>query len=258
MDTPAPPDPMATAAAQQQMNNQTAINQQQLNMVDQVTPDGSLTYTSTPGTGKDGLPHYTATTALSPGAQNIYDINQGTKTNIANIGRDQSGRIGDLLGTPLKLGNAETEARLMELGTSRLAPQWARDEESMRTRLINSGIREGSDPWNTEMNRLQFGKNDALNQLMLTGRQTADTEMMAERNSPINEISALMSGSQVSNPTFQNTPQTQVGGVNYTGLVSDNYKNQIAANNAQMGGMFGLAGTGATAAMKYGLPLMMA
>lgn len=264
---PAAPDPEKTAAAQGNMNQNTATTQQLLNMTNQVTPDGSLTYNQSGTnsfTGADGktysVPQFTATTSLSPTAQGIFDTNNQTKTNIAGIGRDQSAKIGALLGTNLKLGNEATEARLMELGTARLNPQFARDEESLRTRLANSGIRAGSDAWNAEMQRFGQTKNDATNQLLLSGRGQANAELMAERNAPINEISALMSGSQVSNPNFTNTPQTNVGGVDYAGMVANNYnaqndqyKTQVGQQNALMGGLFGLAGTGAGGVMKYGM-----
>lgn len=256
--TQAPPDPLATAQQQQQLNTQTAVTQAGLNNVDQVTPQGSLTYNKT--TWDDGSPKFTATTALTPEQQGIFNTNQATEGNIAKIGLDQSGRIGDLLGKPLTLGNEATEARLMDLGTKRLDPVFARDDETLRTRLANSGIHEGSDAWNTEMTRQTQNKNDAINQLLLTGRGQANSEIMAERNQPINEITALMSGSQVSNPTFASTPQTQVGGVNYTGLVGDQYKAQVAADSAQMGGMFGLAGAGVGGAASIAskvAPLMM-
>jgi hypothetical protein len=52
-------------------------------------------------------------------------------------------------------------------------------------------------------------------------------EILAERNQPLNEISALMSGSQVAQPTFTNTPQTQVAGVDYGGMVNNNYQGQV-------------------------------
>lgn len=260
MDTPSPPpapDPVATAKAQGDMNQNTATTQQLLNMTNQVGPDGSLTYNQTGNnsfTGADGktytVPQFTATTNLSPTAQGIFDTNNQTKTNIAGIGRDQSAKIGSLLGTNLKLGNEATEARLMELGTARLNPQFARDEEGLRTKLANSGIRAGSDAWNAEMQRFGQTKNDAFNSLMLSGRGQANTELMAERNAPINEISALLSGSAVAQPNFINTPQANVGGVDYAGMVAQNYnaqndqyKTQIGQQNAMMGGLFGMAGT---------------
>lgn len=260
---PPAPDPMATAQAQAQMNKDTAISQAWLNNYDQITPDGSLTYEQI-GTAPDGTPRFRATTKLSDASQGIYDTNKITEQNIANIGRDQSARIGDLLGSPLKLGNEATEARLMELGMKRLDPQFARDEEAMRTRLINSGIREGSAAWNAEMGRASQSRNDAINQLILSGRGLANQEILTERNAPINEITALLNGSQVSQPNFVGTPQTSVAGVDYAGLVRDKYNADMSAYNsanasnaAMMGGLFGLAGSlGSMGLYKYSDPKM--
>jgi hypothetical protein len=254
---PAAPDPVATAAAQGNMNQNTATTQQLLNMTNQVTPDGSLTYSQTGNntfTGADGktytVPQFTATQTLSPTGQKLYDLTQESKLNLGNAGVTASKKIGDILGTNVNLNNDAVEARLMDLGTRRLQPQFARDEASMRATLINSGIRPGSDAWNTEMTRLSQNKNDALTQLLLSGHSTAVNDILTERNQPINEISALMSGSQVGQPNFTNTPQTQVAGVDYAGMVrdkynaqNDQYKTQVAQDNALMGGLFGLAGT---------------
>jgi hypothetical protein len=256
--TAAPPDPVATAAAQAKMNKETAVAQTGLNAINQYSPEGSIEY-SQGGTWADGTPRFSQTTTLSPEQRAIFDTNQVTQGNIANIGRDQSGRIGDLLGTPLKMGNEATEARIFDLGMGRLSPQFARDEEGLRTRLVNSGIREGSDAWNSEMERSGRSKTDAINQLLLSGRSLANQELLAERNAPINEITALMSGSQVSNPTMNATPQSQIAGVDYMGAVQNNYNNQIQqqkmqsdSNNAMMGGLFGMGGTLGGAALKYG------
>jgi hypothetical protein len=87
-------------------------------------------------------------------------------------------------------------------------------------------------------------------------------EQFALRDQPINEVTALMSGSQVSQPNFVNTPQTQVGGVDYSGIVNNNFNRSVdytmstnaqntAAANAQMGGLFGLAGTAGYGLMRY-------
>lgn len=70
------------------------------------------------------------------------------------------------------------------------------------------------------------------------------SEMFAQRNQPINEISALMSGGQVTMPSFGQTPQTGVAGVDYTGLVNQKYQSELQSSQAAMGGLFGLLGTG--------------
>lgn len=250
---------MKTASAQSGANRDTAITEAILNQYNTVGPDGTTTFDQTGSTtltdsltGKEyTVPQFTQTKTLTPEGQAIFDTNVQTQGNLANIGLQQSGRIGDLLGTNLKLGNEETEARLWELGKGRLEPEWARDDEAIRTRLKNSGIREGSAAWNAEMSRMTNAKTDARNQLLLSGRSLANQELLTERNQPINEISALLSGSQVSQPQFMSNPQTGVAGVDYAGLVQDKYKSDLAQHQAAMGGMFGLAGTGLQAAMMF-------
>lgn len=263
MKTPAPPpapDPVVTAAAQAGANRDTAVAQAGMNMINQRGPDGSLTFnrigedTYTDSlTGKAySLPRYESVTELSEAGKRLKGINDQTEANLATIGRDQSAKIGGILGTNVNLSNDAVEGRLIELGSKRLDPQFARDEEAARTRLANSGIRPGSAAWAAEMERLDQAKNDARNQLLLTGRGQSIQEILTERQTPLNEISALMSGSQVNMPNFINTPQTPIAGTDYQGAVRDNYAAQMQAynakvsnQNAMMGGLFGLAGSAA-------------
>ena len=258
MDAPSPPaapDPKVTADAQAGMNRDTAQAQQLTNMVNQVTPDGSLTYTKAGDNsyvGSDGktvtIPQYTATQTLSPENQHLYDLSQATKGQIGQIGLDQSKKIGDLLGTPVDLSNEATESRLDQLGRARLDPQFAQEEDALRTKLSNQGLQPGSAAWNAEMQQFGQGKNDAYNQLYLTGRGQAVQEALAQREQPINEISALLSGSQVSTPNFTQTPQASIASPDYMGAVQNQYQaqlgsynQQVSQGNAMMGGLFGLA-----------------
>jgi hypothetical protein len=267
-DPIAPPDPKVTAEAQTGMNRDTALTQQLVNQTDQVGPEGSLTYSqngSNSFVGADGrpvvVPKFTATTSLSPTGQVIHDTGQQTQVNLANIGRDQSAKIGSILGTNVNLNNDAIEGRLMDLATKRLDPRFAREDEALRTRLTNSGIMPGSEAWKTETGQLGQTKNDAINQLLLAGRGQSIDEILTERNQPIKEIAALMSGSQIQQPTFRATPTAQVGGVDYMGAVNNNFAQQVqqqgiqqSATNAMLGGLFGLGGTLGTAGMKYGFP----
>lgn len=270
---PVAPDPVATAKAQGDMNQNTAVSTQLLNMVDQHTPTGSLDYTqngTSSWTGPDGktysVPKFTSTTTLSPAEQQLLDLTNKTKANVGQIGVDQSAKIGGLLGTNLDL-NTATEGKIDELGAKRLTPQFDRSEDALRTRLANQGIQPGSAPWNAEMDQFGRTKNDAFDQLYLTGRGQGAQEALTERNQPINEIAALESGSQVSNPTFSSTPTTSVAGVDYGGMVNNNfnaqtqqYNTNMQQQNAQMGGMFGLAGTLGSAGLSFlkpAAPLML-
>lgn len=252
VSTPSAPDPAKTAAAQSATNRDTAITQQQVNMVDQVNPWGSVTYSQT-GTNKfkdsNGnwveTPQYTQTTTLSPEQQAIFEQSQAAQTNLAGIAADQSAFLQDYLNKPFEFSNSDAEQWAYDLASPRILQQQQQNEDALRASLANKGIQEGSAAWNAEMQRLTNANTDQLNQLALTGRQQAFNEALTTRNQPINEISALLSGSQIANPATQSssTPTASVGGVDYAGLVNSNYNSQLSQSNAAMGGLFGLAGT---------------
>jgi hypothetical protein len=81
------------------------------------------------------------------------------------------------------------------------------------------------------------------------GRQQFIQEEMLKRQTPLNEISALLSGTQVQSPQFVNTPGTQVSPTDVMGAYNtqyqgqlNNYNQQMAARNSALGGLFGLGG----------------
>lgn len=246
VSSPKAPDPDKTAAAQAGMNRDTAITQSQLNMVDQQSPYGSLTYNQT-GTNRfqDSkgrwieTPKYTATTTLSPEQQKILDQTQAANLNLGTIANERSAFLKDYLSKPFDV-NAETEKKLYDLGAARLNPRFEQQMEQQRTQLINSGIRPGTAAYTAAMRDFEANRNDAYNQLALTGRQQAFNEASYERSQPLNEIGALLSGSQVQQFQPINTPQASVGGVDYTGLVNQQYQGKLANSQAKMGGLFGL------------------
>lgn len=253
MKAPKAPDPVATANAQSGMNRDTAIAQNTINMANQVNPWGSVTYNQTGQTGYTDssgkwvtIPQFTQTTTLSPEQQAIFDKSQAAQTNLAGIAQDQSATVADTLANPFAFDNQDAADWSYDLASSRILPQQQRNEEALRTRLVNSGIRPGTAAWENEMRRLTESNTDQLNQLALTGRGQAFGEALATRNQPLNELTALLSGSQISNPAQMSgpTPQASVGGVDYAGLVQDNYQAKLAQHNAMMGGLFGLAGAG--------------
>lgn len=251
VSSPKPPDPVKTAAAQSASNRDTALSSQLLNFVDQQSPYGGLKYEQTGTnsyvdslTGKTvTVPKFTATTTLSPQQQAILNQTQAAELNLGTIANERSNFLEDYLAKPFDV-NAQTEQKLYDLGSSRLDPRFAEQQEQLRTQLINSGIRPGSAAYTSAMRDFEANRNDAYNQLALTGRQQAFQEAAYERNQPLNEIGALLSGSQVQGPQFVNTPQTSVGGVDYTGLVNQQYQGQLANSQAKLGGLFGLLSGG--------------
>jgi len=249
MKTPKAPDPAITAAAQAGMNRDTAITQQQLNNTDQVNPWGSVSYeqTGTAGfTDSQGnwveTPQFTQTTTLSPEQQAIFDQTQGAEQNLATLANEQSGFLQDYLSEPFEFNNSDAEQWAYDLASPRILQQQGQNEDTLRATLANKGIREGSAAWDAEMRRMTNANTDQLNQLALTGRSQAFGEAMATRNAPINEITALLSGSQIANPAQMSspTPQTGVGGVDYTGLVNKQYQAEMDSYKGMMGGLFGI------------------
>ena len=84
MSKPAPqapvaPDPVKTAEAQGQINQNTATTQQLLNMVDQVTPTGSLTYSQNGSTSYTGAQGATVTRVVADGPADKAGITTGSK-----------------------------------------------------------------------------------------------------------------------------------------------------------------------------------
>lgn len=251
MKTPKPPDPAETAAAQADMNRDTAVSQQLVNMINQQNPWGSVTYDQT-GTNSfrdsDGklitIPQFTQTTQYTPDQQAIFDKTTQAQTNIADIASDQSAMLRDYLNEPFQFNNQDAADWSYDLASSRILPQQERNQKALETRLVNSGIRPGTEAWNREMSRMTEVNTDQLNQLALTGRSQAFNEAITSRNQPLNEITALLSGSQIANPGTASsaTPQAGVAGVDYTGLVSDNYQAKLASSQSGLGGLFGLGG----------------
>ena len=252
---PTPPDPKETSAAQTGTNIGTAIANNTMTMVEQTTPYGALTHTQSgtqaytdPFTGKTyQIPRYTANTTLSAGEQGILDANTAARTNLAQTGANQSEFLKEYLAQPANFDTSAIEGRLNELGSSRLDPRFAQEEDAMRTRLANQGIVPGSEAYNREMQSMGQTKNDAYNSLYLSGRGQAFDELSAMRNQPINEITALLSGSQVQNPNVQQSQPQGAATTDVAGLINANYGQRMqawqqdaASQQSLLGGLFGL------------------
>ncbi len=267
---PAAPDPYATAAAQGTMNRETAVAQAGLNSTNQYTPYGSLEYQQI-GAWGDGTPRFSATQTLAPSEQRQLDLSNQAQELYGQAGVAQLGRLQGTLSTPFSpnlsggvsdysqmfsrygdpnIGRDQVESALM----ARMQPQIDRDRSALETRLANQGIGYGSEAYSGAMDDFSRGVNDARlgavaqagqEQSRLAGlaqqdagfqndyRQQSLQEQLALRNQPLNELSALLSGSQVQMPQFQNTPQTSVQGADLSGNVYSGYQGQVGAANAK-------------------------
>lgn len=297
---PAAPDPVATASAQGAMNKDTAYWNAVMGNVNQTTPYGSISYTHTvpSNTGYDAAmsawnaggkhgkapvatdyastdvpPQFSSNITLSPAQQKLLDSQQSNAQGLQDLGTAQMGRISNAVSTPYSFAgmpNAPTQTDINGLAQqgqdaimSRLNPQFDRDEEALRTRLINQGIGQGSQAYNTEFNTFNQAKNDARQQAVLGGQSYGSNEQAqqlglrnqsiqeynAQRNAPLNEYSALTSGQQIQNPSFTGSQPGTAQAGNYEQAAQNAYQGQLAQYNAGVAsgnsltsGLFGLGG----------------
>jgi hypothetical protein len=156
----------------------------------------------------------------------------------------------------------------------RLEPSLARQRTSTETQLINQGLRPGSEAYDNAIQLLGQQETDARTQAVLQGLNldiganqqgfgqqleagkfgnTAQQQALAEaiqlRQLPLNEITALMSGSQIQNPQFGAYSGATVqaapifAGAQAQGQFDANkYNQEVSQANAQTAGMYSLGG----------------
>jgi len=157
---------------------------------------------------------------------------------------------------------------------SRLNPSLARQRVSTETNLINQGLRPGTEAYDNAIRMLGEQETDARTQAVLQGlnldiganaqgfnqavqsgqfgntaQQQALAEAIQQRQMPLNEITALMSGSQIQNPQFGAyqgatvAPPPIFQATQSKGAFDANaYNQQVASQNAMTSGMFSLGG----------------
>jgi hypothetical protein len=170
----------------------------------------------------------------------------------------------------------------MEAIMSRLEPSLARNRVSTETNLINQGLRPGTEAYDNAARLLGESENDQRTQAALQGinldtaanaqgynqalqsgqfENTAQQQALAQaiqnRQMPLNEIAALMSGSQIQNPQFGAYSGTNVTAAPTFAATQaqgqaeqNNYNQQVATQNANTAGLYSLLGVGAGAYFK--------
>lgn len=146
----------------------------------------------------------------------------------------------------LRLGVTQTagqeQQRLMDMAAQRAGFQNAAHQQAVaqaatRGQFRNAGLAQ------------QFAQRAARLNAENAARNQYLTERYALRGQPINEVTALMSGSQVSRPSFGATPSNQIPTTDIAGLINQNFgqnldifRQQSANQNSLVGGILGLGG----------------
>lgn len=153
----------------------------------------------------------------------------------------------------------QNAAQQQQFGQNAMRSQFANDAQGQQfgQDLQQVGLRNAARQGEFDNRARQVQQNNAARtqgqQNNLTEQQYFDQtrardiqERLMLRNQPLNEISALMSGSQVSMPQFGATPQGTVANTDYAGLVANqdamnqqNYQTQLGGWNMLAGGLGG-------------------
>lgn len=159
---------------------------------------------------------------FTPEQQRLYDLNTRVKELLGGLGVQGATSLQGIVGKPLDFsgipampGNAEaTRNKVINAMMSRVNEDTAVAKDNANSQLIAAGIRPGSDAYDKQMRMIDRSYNDARNQAFLASGQEASrdfgldserrrqaiVEMLSERQEPLKEITALMSGSQIQNP----------------------------------------------------------
>ena len=272
-----------TAAAQSALNNVSQYGPYGSSVFNQ-----SGSYTNGAG---DTVPTYSETTSLNPGAQAIYSGELQTGQNLVPTAEQLATNAGTSALTPLNFNTADSgilnsaPQQLDQTAANAvyneqagfLNPQWNTSQTQLQDQLSRQGIPVGSDAYNNAMTNFNNSKTQAyqsaqnsataqgsqsaanLFNMALTGQQQNLSQQQLAQSNPLSLLQQLY-GSQPNTPTqTAATPSTTnvaptdvVGATTASGqLANQQYQSQLSANNAQFGGLAGLAGTGLQAAALY-------
>lgn len=232
--------------------------------MNEVTPDGTKT-TNRTGTqqiydpytgGTYDIPTFTVTQTLSAPQQAIKDQQDAASLNLATLANNQSGFLNDYMSKPFEYDPGVHEGWALGLYDKLTGDKNAQDEDAMRAQLANQGIKVGSEAYDRAMESLYSSRGDSRNKFLLDSYNTGLSTAKLMRDQPINEITALMSGGQVSNPMFMTganvgaIPTTDNASIigNYDNAMMNRWRQNQAATGSLIGGLGGLFTGGANSA----------
>jgi len=238
---PAPPNPYQVAGAQEQVNQQSAINQAAINNVNQVTPYGTETYNIT-GTNAQGIPQYTATTQLNPQSQGLLNTYMNTQQGIGTAANRLISNLGPSLSSAPNLDPSALTGQMMRWFQQYEQPIWNQQQSNLNSGLANQGITPGSEAYNNAQNLQARNVGNASNQFFTMAEPQAFSQALATYQAPIQTLGTLLGESQPGSVT-QNLAPTQtesIGAPNISGDIYQSYAGNLSNYQNTMAGLFGL------------------
>ena len=238
-NAPAAPDYTGAATATAAGNLAAAQQATRANRVNQYTPYGSLTYQENPNGTWDQNMNLSSTGQQLLNADNQSALGlAGLQSNAMQGVAGQQGRgWNDSALTPSAINPGQTAQDAI---MARLNPQFDRRQSALETQMANQGIARGTEAWNNGMTDLNNARNDATSQAALQGiglgqqaRQQGIQEQQYFNSRDLNNLNALRTGSQVTNPTFSSyNQQATTGGPDMMGAAQAGFNSNLGSVNA--------------------------
>jgi hypothetical protein len=260
---PKAPDPIQTSAAQAGQNVMAANANTVAGSGTVTTPYGTrssvLDYVDVinPLTGKyESVARPNVTETLAPGQRAIFDENQASETNLAKYGNQQTTELLKRGGTPFSYDTGEYEKWFGKNYDALNSETNEQNDESLRSRLSNQGIKMGGEAYNREVANYAKGRDLARLEAMLGSQQQGFQQALAIRNQQTNEPLAIASGTQISMPQFSGGPAGNVATVDHSGNVQNAFMNDMERWRAKQAGTSALFTGLGNAAMAFSEPGM--
>ena len=241
------------------------------------------------------IPTFSRSVSLSPQQQTLYDQQTAMGSQLNALGASQLSRLSDTLSQPLNLdglpnavtsvgadvGTDASRQRIEDALMQRLNPSIQQQGDSLETKLVNQGLVRGSTAFNQAMDEQNRSSNDARLAVVgqagqeqsrelsdaissanfqNTARQNALQERLTTRETPINEVAALMNGGQVTAPQFSafnpgNVAGTPVGQYVYQSAAQnmDAWKTQTQQDAAARSSLYQLGGAALGGLASFGV-----
>ena len=242
---PAAPDYSAAARETATGNLDAARAATAANRVNQVTPYGRLDYSVT-GADPYGNPTWTATQSLSPDQQRLLDVQNRISGSLGDVATKGVSYVENMLNTPFDTSKLPSTGfnpsqSYQDAYMQRLQPQITQNREALQQQLANKGIDIGSTAYDRALQTQAQRENDLLAAATTQGfgvgqqaRQSALQEQAYLRNEPLNTLSAVRTGSQVTGPQFVNSfNQATTSGPDLLGAAGMQYNAQMGDFNAK-------------------------
>lgn len=246
-DAPSAPDPTVVGSAETKTNEDTASYNKALNQNNYTNPFGSQQSQVVGTDPKTGAPIYQTNITANPKLQTAMDSLLG---NIGTSNTADTSALNGLFGVSNNLnsrdasGMTQAQNAYYDQATSYLDPQFAQQDEALKSSLANQGITPGSEAYNNAMGNQSRQKTFAYNQAQDSaitqgtqlGLNTANTQagLFGQIGSTAQlPYSNLQTIAQLI-PGYSGPATTAANPANIGSAINNQYQGQLAGYNADV------------------------